>query len=128
MVHDAAASKPNYQVFWLSLLGSGDTASNAELRAWLAINHDVVSDYNSLTPHKRGQWTAAYRQALQLEAVKLAYRTEQLIWLVKQDVDIDVHPFTNGWKPATDLADIKVIIVGNDSMAALAKLTWGGNH
>ncbi|WP_140419331.1 hypothetical protein [Sphingobium sp. Z007] len=119
-------SRSGHQVFWLQVEAEDYSDANAQFRAWLALGHDDVGDLDGLSTYKKGQWNAAYRQALQLEALKLAYKSEPAIWLTKQDVAYDVNPFaTVGFANAVP-ADVKITVENADDMAALFKLTFAG--
>jgi len=125
--HNQASSKPGNQVFWLSVPGEAETLSNTQLRAWLAIGFDDCLDYDTLSGWQKAQWRMAFTQALQVEALKLAYKTPEVKWLYEQDVDFDLNPFTNGWRPSVTDADIRLTIDQNDNAAMLFKLTFGGS-
>lgn len=120
--HDQEQSKDGVQVFWLSISGNDDTDTLAQFRAWLAIGRDDFGDVSELSSYKKAQWNIAYEQALQLEAMKLAYQSDEIRWLIKQDVKFDINPFANGWLPHVEDADVKLTVEGDDRIAMLFKL------
>lgn len=122
--HSQGSSSPGNQVFWLSLPGEDVTLSNTQFRAWLAIGFDDCLDYDTLSGWQKARWRTAFDQALQLEALKLAYKTPEVKWLYQQGVEFDLNPFTNGWRPSISDADIKLNIEGDDNVAMLFKLTF----
>lgn len=126
LTHDKEQSRTDSQVFWLEVNADKETEANAQFRAWLAIGHYDMGDYKELSQHHKARWNMAYGQALQLEATKLAYKSEAIKWLIKQDAEIDIQPFTAGWQSRNGPTSVKVTIDNADDKAALAKLAFGG--
>lgn len=124
ITHDTVQSSPGSQVFWLEIEGNGSLEYNAQFRAWLAIGHDEIGDQDELNGYQKARWKMAYAQALQLEAIKAAYGHDAVKWLIKQDVDVDVNPFTNGWLSWIESTEVKVTIENADNKAALFKLAF----
>ena len=128
VTHDAEQSSDEGQVFWLEIndhIASEDAQYMAELRAWMALGFDDIDEFEKLTSYKRNRWNAIRQQAMLLEAVKMAYRTNEVKWLVKNDVDFEIHPFD--WHPAHTSCAPKICIDDN-SAAMLFKLTWCGTR
>ena len=125
--HDLEASQPGIQTFWMELTGDDVVWVNAQLRAWLAIGHDDFGTYEELTSYMKGKWKLALRQAMQVEAMRCAYKVDEVKWLVKNDADFEIYPFAEHWNPILEPADMKVILTGCDDLAMLFKLTFGGN-
>lgn len=125
VTHDLTQSSNQFQTFWLDLpVDAQDADTNAQFYAWLELGFDDFGVYGDLNGYQRAKWNAAYNQALKTEAVKLAYKADELKWLVKHDADFDVFPFS--WTPHVDGPDIKVT-VQDKNLAMLFKLTLGGD-
>ncbi|MGU3389183.1 hypothetical protein [Sphingomonas sp. M1A8_2b] len=122
--HNGALSNKTYQVFQLELpVDDTDVDSRARNHAALEIGSDLVADYNSLNGYQRAKWNAAYHQALKTEALRIAFKSPEVIWLVKQDAEFDVHPLS--WTPFVDNPALS-ISVSDKKLAMLFKLTFGG--
>lgn len=123
--HDTELSKGGFQTFWLELRDDEAAVAHANVYAWLEIGYDDIGDYDSLSGYKRAKFNAAYNQALKIGSVKLAFKTAEVKWLIKQDAEFDVFPFR--WCPESEFAEVK-ITVDDPKVAMLFKLTWGGNN
>lgn len=121
--HDQEMSSPANQVFWIDVAAADDTDWNAQFRAWLAIGEEDIGDYGELTSYRKAKWNAANSQALQLEALKLAYRTEAVRWLILNDIEFDLNPFATGWLPDAEYAEVKISIP-DDNAAMRFKLAF----
>ncbi len=124
ITHDLTSSVPGAQTFWLELKGDDTAWEYAQLRAWLAIGCDEVGDYDALSSYMKTKWNFALRQALQVEAVRIAYKAEEVRWLIKQDANFELFPFAEYWLPFDEPADVKVVLNGCDDTAMVFKLTF----
>ncbi len=121
--HDVAQSTEGYQVFNLELpVDDADADSYAKHHAALEVGADLSVDYSALNGYQRAKWNAAYNQALKTEALRRAFKSPEIVWLVKQDAEFDVYPFS--WTPTINYPKL-AICVGDKKIAMLFKLTFG---
>ncbi len=120
--HDGSKSTEKYQVFNLELpVDDAEADSHARHEAALEIGSDLSVDYGALNGYQRAKWNAAYNQALKTEALRIAFKSPELVWLIKQDAEFDVHPFS--WTPFVNYPTL-AICVGDKRLSVLFKLTF----
>lgn len=122
--HDGAKSTEKYQVFNLELpVEDADADSYARHHAALEVGTDLSVDYRALNGYQRAKWNAAYNQALKTEALRRAFKSPEIVWLVKQDTEFDVYPLS--WTPFVDSPALSISVT-DKKLAMLFKLTFGG--
>jgi len=122
---DGVRSTEKCQVFNLELaVDDADADCHAKHHAALEIGVDLEADYRALNGYQRAKWNAAYNQALKTEALRRAFKSPEIVWLVKQDAEFDVYPLS--WTPFVDSPALSISVT-DKKLAMLFKLTFGGH-
>lgn len=125
LAYHAKISQPGQHFFTLEMEDVDEDAAafNASYRAWLALGYDDIGDEAALSSYKKAKLSIAFNVALETEALRCAYQSPELRWLIEQNADFDITPYS--WAVFTEFCWVDIELK-DDATATLFKLTFGG--